>query len=68
MEEKEKPRSTPDEVARRVREAGGRARAEADARRKAELPAPRPKELDGRGGPDPVRYGDWEVKGVASDF
>ena len=28
----------------------------------------RPEELDGRKGPDPVRYGDWEVKGIASDF
>jgi hypothetical protein len=24
--------------------------------------------LSGRKGPDPVRYGDWEVKGVATDF
>jgi hypothetical protein len=28
----------------------------------------RPKELNGRRGPEPVRYGDWEVKGIASDF
>jgi hypothetical protein len=27
-----------------------------------------PPEQGGRGGLDPVRYGDWEVKGVASDF
>jgi len=26
------------------------------------------KEIAGRGGLDPARYGDWEVKGVASDF
>ena len=26
------------------------------------------KEIKGRGGPDPVRYGDWEAKGLASDF
>jgi len=26
------------------------------------------KEVDGRGGLDPVRYEDWEVKGIASDF
>ena len=25
-------------------------------------------EIDGRGGKDPVRYGDWEVKGRAIDF
>ncbi len=26
------------------------------------------KELQGRGGLEPVRYEDWEVKGLASDF
>jgi len=25
-------------------------------------------ERDGRGGLEPVRYGDWEIKGLASDF
>jgi hypothetical protein len=28
----------------------------------------RAKELGGREGPDPVRYGDWENGGIASDF
>ena len=27
-----------------------------------------PPEKGGRGGFEPVRYGDWEVKGLASDF
>ena len=27
-----------------------------------------PKELGGRDGPEPIRYGDWELKGIASDF
>ena len=27
-----------------------------------------PKELGGRGGKEPGRYGDWEVKGIATDF
>ncbi|MEL7258502.1 MAG: DUF1674 domain-containing protein, partial [Pseudomonadota bacterium] len=27
-----------------------------------------PKELGGRKGPEPVRYGDWEKKGIAVDF
>jgi hypothetical protein len=32
-------------------------------------PAPPPeKEVGGRGGPDPVRYGDWEKGGIAVDF
>ncbi len=26
------------------------------------------KEVGGRGGEDPARYGDWEVKGIAIDF
>ena len=47
-----------------------RALAEAAARRKAylEQEAALPKELGGRGGKEPVRYGDWEIKGLASDF
>ena len=44
-----------------------RALAEAEARRAKPEPE-RPREMNGRGGLDPVRYGDWEVKGVASDF
>ena len=46
-----------------------RALAEAEERRrKAESEAPLPKELGGRNGPEPVRYGDWEKKGIAVDF
>jgi hypothetical protein len=50
--------------------AAQRALAEAEARRKAaaENAAPRPKEFQGPKGPDPTRYGDWENKGIASDF
>jgi hypothetical protein len=47
-----------------------RALAEATARR-AEIDrktAERPKETSGRPGPEPTRYGDWEAKGLASDF
>jgi hypothetical protein len=44
-----------------------RALEEAEARRAEAKPA-RPRELNGRGGLDPARYGDWEVKGIASDF
>jgi len=48
------------------------ARALAEAkRRKAEIDAKTedaPREVDGRGGLDPARYGDWEVKGISSDF
>ena len=49
--------------------AAQRALAEAEARRKdAAAKAPLPKELGGRDGPEPVRYGDWEKKGLAIDF
>jgi len=46
-----------------------RALAEAAERRKAQdAKAPLPEELGGRDGPEPVRYGDWEKKGIAIDF
>ena len=50
--------------------AAQRALAEAEARRKAaEASAtPREKEFQGPKGPEPTRYGDWENKGIASDF
>ncbi len=43
-----------------------RALAEAEARRKQAEKLPR--ELGGRDGPEPTRYGDWERKGIVSDF
>lgn len=45
-----------------------RALAEAEARRDAAPLADLPPELGGRKGPEPVRYGDWERKGLAIDF
>jgi len=50
-----------------------RALAEAEERRRlAKLAenasAPKPRELNGPQGPEPTRYGDWERKGIASDF
>lgn len=47
-----------------------RALAEAEARRRdmEKRAADLPPEKGGRGGHDPVRYGDWEVKGIATDF
>ncbi|RTL99035.1 DUF1674 domain-containing protein [Ancylobacter rudongensis] len=48
--------------------AAERALAEAAARRAAAAPVAGPREIDGRNGPEPVRYGDWEVKGIATDF
>ncbi|MCG8505820.1 MAG: DUF1674 domain-containing protein [Sphingomonadales bacterium] len=34
----------------------------------AKKPAEKPKEVGGPKGPEPTRYGDWENKGIASDF
>ncbi len=50
--------------------AAQRALAEAAARRaeRDRTPPDRPKEISGRDGPEPTRYGDWEIKGLTSDF
>ena len=61
------------EAPRVLSPAAQRALAEAKARRdaadkEAGEQAEAPREYHGRGGLEPVRYGDWEVKGIASDF
>ena len=50
--------------------AAQRALAEAEARRKAAALEAKslPTELQGPKGPEPTRYGDWEKKGITSDF
>ena len=50
--------------------AAQRALKEAEERRRkaAEAKNNAPEEMGGREGPDPARYGDWEVKGLAVDF
>ena len=48
--------------------AAQRALAEAQARRLQAKQEQRQVELGGRVGPDPVRFGDWEKKGIAIDF
>ena len=60
----------PAEPRRILSPAAERALAEAAERRRvADAQAvARPKEVGGREGPDPVRYGDWETGGIASDF
>ena len=45
-----------------------RALAEAEERRKTAKIEVLPKELGGCDGPEPVRYGHWEHKGIAIDF
>jgi hypothetical protein len=56
------------EIAKRIEEAGKRAAAEAEERRAKRGEPTLPKEIGGRTGPDPTRYGDWEIKGIACDF
>ncbi len=48
--------------------AARRALAEAAQRRADAKDAQFPTELGGRDGPEPIRYGDWEKKGIAVDF
>ena len=61
---------TDDTTRKPLTPAAQRALAEAAARRaeRARARAKPPEEIAGRGGLDPARYGDWEVKGIASDF
>lgn len=71
-EQQHQPRPEPKgsfDTPRELAPAARRALAEAEARRQAyrQAEAARPKEIGGRGGKEPVRYGDWEVKGLASD-
>ncbi len=57
---------------KRAADAGGRTRARrsrgAPRRTRTRQNAEQPKEVGGRGGPDPTRYGDWEINGLISDF
>ena len=62
--------ATPAGARKELTPAARRALAEAEARRQAAAAnaRPAPKELQGPKGPEPTRYGDWENKGIASDF
>jgi hypothetical protein len=48
--------------------AAERALAEAQTRKELVESKELPAELGGRDGPEPVRFGDWERKGIAIDF
>lgn len=50
----------------KIKEAAKRALNEAQLRKTPSQDFP--KELGGRDGPEPTRYGDWEKKGIVSDF
>ena len=60
--------SSQEEIAARIAEAAQRANQEAEARRAAQKPLQLPPEKGGPKGPEPTRYGDWEKKGLISDF
>jgi hypothetical protein len=58
----------PAEKEARLAAAAARALEEAAARRAAARPLGLPPEEGGRDGPEPVRFGDWERRGIAVDF
>lgn len=63
--------AVPDVARKPLSPAAQRALAEAEERRSKSghhAAAAAPKELQGPKGPEPIRYGDWETKGIASDF
>jgi len=66
--EDEDQAASPRAIRNRREAAAQRALAEADARREATRRADLPAELGGRDGPEPTRFGDWERKGITSDF
>jgi hypothetical protein len=66
--DKPKKVSPQEEIAARIAEAAARANQEAEARRAAAKPLALPPERGGPKGPEPTRYGDWEKKGLISDF
>ncbi len=57
----EKPISKPAATKKRRRQPPGKGAAEAAA-------GSPPEEFDGPPGPEPTRYGDWQIKGRVSDF
>ena len=52
----------------KLKAAAKRALAEAELRQAQAKGDPLAKELGGRDGPEPTRFGDWEKKGITSDF
>lgn len=56
------------EQRRRLSPAAERALKEAEERRKQHADLQLPPETGGRGGAEPVRFGDYEIKGRAIDF
>lgn len=59
---------TETDKSKRISDAAKRALAEAASRKEKAKPRDLPTELGGRDGPEPTRFGDWEKKGITSDF
>lgn len=57
-----------EETETRIKAAAKRALEEAKARHAKAKALDLPEELGGRNGPEPIRFGDWEKKGIVSDF
>lgn len=60
--------TSPNDKHQRIADAAKRALKEAEERKKNAKPAKLDPELGGRNGPEPTRFGDWEKKGIVSDF
>ena len=60
--------SPKDKTGKTLPAAAERALAEAETRRRALVATEPPKEIGGPKGPEPTRFGDWEIMGIASDF
>ena len=56
------------ELTQPLPDAAKRALEEAEERRRAQKRNKLPQEYGGPKGPEPTRYGDWERKGIVSDF
>nr|WP_210270093.1 DUF1674 domain-containing protein [Aureimonas mangrovi] len=64
-----RPREADGTAPRPLSPAARRALEEANERRAKATPGPgKPEEVNGRDGPEPTRFGDWEKNGIISDF
>lgn len=61
-------KTPPGDKAKCIKEAAKRALKEANERKQKAADPDLPTELGGRNGPEPTRFGDWEKKGIVSDF
>jgi len=55
-------------MSKKFKEMAKKALEEAKKRKKSKFVEKAPKEINGPAGPEPTRYGDWEKKGIVSDF